>query len=66
MSVGGMMNVVTDLQSKGGFWNNLTVGLMKLMIVCRALSELWNSDDGFTLSEDTFLKAKELGGTSFD
>lgn len=61
MSVGGMMNVVTDLQSKGGFWNNLTVGLMKLMIVCRALSELWNSDDGFTLSEDTFLKAKELG-----
>lgn len=61
MSVGGMMNVVTDLQSKGGFWNNLTVGLMKLMIVCRALSELWNSEDGFTLSEDTFLKAKELG-----
>lgn len=61
MSVGGMMNVVTNLQSKGGFWNNLTVGLMKLMIVCRALSELWNSEDGFTLSEDTFLKAKELG-----
>lgn len=61
MSVGGMMNVVADLQSKGGFWNNLTVGLMKLMIVCRALSELWNSEDGFTLSEDTFLKAKELG-----
>lgn len=61
MSVGGMMNVVTDLQSKGGFWNNLTVGLMKLMIVCRALAELWNSEDGFTLSEDTFLKAKELG-----
>ena len=61
MSVGGMMNVVVDLQSKGGFWNNLTVGLMKLMIVCRALSELWNSEDGFTLSEDTFLKAKELG-----
>ena len=61
MSVGGMMNVVTNLQSKGGFWNNLTVGLMKLMIVCRALAELWNSEDGFTLSEDTFLKAKELG-----
>lgn len=61
MSVGGMVNVVTDLQNKGGFWNNLTVGLMKLMIVCRALSELWNSEDGFTLSEDTFLKAKELG-----
>lgn len=61
MSVGGMVNVVADLQSKGGFWNNLTVGLMKLMIVCRALSELWNSEDGFTLSEDTFLKAKELG-----
>lgn len=61
MSVGGMVNVVTDLQSKGGFWNNLTVGLMKLMIVCRALSELWNSEDGFTLSEDTFLKAQELG-----
>lgn len=61
MSVGGMMNVVTDLQSKGGFWNNLTVGLMKLMVVCRALAELWNSEDGFTLSEDTFLKAKELG-----
>ena len=61
MSVGGMVNVVTDLQNKGGFWNNLTVGLMKLMIVCRALSELWNSEDGFTLSEDTFLKAQELG-----
>lgn len=61
MSVGGMVNVVTDLQNKGGFWNNLTVGLMKLMIVCRALAELWNSEDGLTLSEDTFLKAKELG-----
>lgn len=61
MSVEGMMGRVTDLQSKGGFWNNLTVGLMKLMIVCRALAELWNSEDGFTLSEDTFIKAKELG-----
>ena len=61
LSVGGMMAKVNSLQSEGGFWNNLTVGLMKLMIVCRALSELWNSEDGFTLSEDTFLKAKELG-----
>lgn len=61
MSVGDMANVVVDLQNKGGFWNNFTVGLMKLMIVCRALAELWNSEDGFTLSEDTFLKAKELG-----
>lgn len=61
MNVSDMMSKVTELKNKGGFFSELTLGFMKLLVVCQALSELWHSKDGFTISEDTFLKAKELG-----
>lgn len=55
--VNHMKEVIASLDKNNAF-DNLTLGIMKLRIVLRALKEGWN---GFTLSEDTFLKAKELG-----
>lgn len=57
-SVSDLTSTLTALQNKGDFFSNLTIGIMKVMTLFQALSEAWN---GNTLSEDTFLKAKELG-----
>lgn len=57
-SVSDLTSTLTALQNKGDFFSNLTIGIMKVMTLFRALSEAWNDN---TLSEDTFLKAKELG-----
>ena len=57
-SVGDLISTLHDLNSRDDFFSNLTVGIMKLMVLFRALAEGWND---YTLSEDTFLKAKELG-----
>ena len=57
-SVSDMVKTLENLRSKNDFFSNLTIGLMKVMIVAKALSEAWND---FTLSEDTYEKAKELG-----
>ena len=57
-SVSDMIKTLQSLRSKGDFFSNLTIGIMKLMIFFRALRDGWND---YTLSEDTFLKAKELG-----
>lgn len=57
-SVDDMISTLEILNQKDTFFNNLTIGIMKFMILFRALKEGWND---FTLSEDTFLKAKELG-----
>lgn len=60
----GINGSVTDLQDilKGldreDFFDGLTLAIMRVQIVMRALVEGWND---YTLSEDTFLKAKELG-----
>ena len=56
-----MKKIINGKGSKfeeGSFFHNITKGIMKVMVFMRALSEAWN---GYTLSEDTFLKAKELG-----
>lgn len=58
MNVNGMMGVVNQLQSKGDFWSNFTVGLIKVGTLWQALCDAWND---YTLSEDLFLKCKELG-----
>lgn len=58
LGVGGMMNIVTELQSKGDFWSNFTVGLIKVKTAWEAVKDAWND---YTLSEDMFLKCKELG-----
>lgn len=57
-SVGDLVNTLHDLNSRDDFFSNLTIGIMRLMVLFRALAEGWND---YTLSEDTFLKAKELG-----
>lgn len=57
-SVSDMMAKVDELNRSDSFFGNLTVSLMKAMVLFRAVSEGWND---FTLSEDTFLKSKELG-----
>ena len=57
-SVGDLVSTLHNLNSRDDFFSNLTVGIMKLMVLFRALAEGWND---YTLSEDTFLKAKELG-----
>lgn len=58
MNVNGMMGVVGQLQNKGDFWSNFTVGLIKVGTLWKALCDAWND---YTLSEDLFLKCKELG-----
>lgn len=57
-SIEDMRNVLSTLDTQNNFFDGLTVAIMKLMVVGRALAEGWNT---FTLSEDTFLKAQELG-----
>lgn len=57
-SVGDLVSTLHDLNSRDDFFSNLTIGIMRLMVLFRALAEGWND---YTLSEDTFLKAKELG-----
>ena len=58
LNVNGMMGVVGRLQNKGDFWSNFTVGLIKAKTLWEALCDAWND---YTLSEDMFLKCKELG-----
>lgn len=58
LNVNGMMGVVGQLQNKGDFWSNFTVGLIKVKTLWEALRDAWND---YTLSEDMFLKCKELG-----
>lgn len=57
-SVGDLVSTLHNLNSRDDFFSNLTIGIMRLMVLFRALAEGWND---YTLSEDTFLKAKELG-----
>lgn len=57
-SVSDLVNTLTALKNKGDFFSNLTIGIMRVMVLGRALAEAW---DDYTLSEDTYLKAKELG-----
>lgn len=57
-SVEDLSTTLENLRNKGDFFSNLTIGIMEVMVLFQALSELWN---GYTLSGDTFLKAKELG-----
>lgn len=58
LNVQGMMGVVNRLEEKGSFWDNFTVGIIKVKTTMDALADAW---DDYTLSEDLFLKCKELG-----
>ena len=57
-SVGDMRTKLAELNTKNDFFSNTTRGLMKIMMAVEAVSDAW---DDFTLSEDNYLKAKELG-----
>lgn len=58
LNVNGMMGVVGQLESKGDFWSNFTIGIIKVKTLAGALSDAWSD---YTLSEDVYLKCKELG-----
>lgn len=57
-SLEDMKTVLAGFDTKNNFFDGLTLAMMRVMVVARALSEGWNS---FELSEDTFDKANELG-----
>lgn len=57
-SVEDLTTSLNDLRSKGDFFSNLTIGIMKVMMAIQALSDCWNDNE---LSEENYLKAKELG-----
>lgn len=57
-SVSDMVVTLNQLKSKNDFFSNLTIGLMKLMMLFKALADAWNDN---TLSEENYLKAKALG-----
>ena len=56
--VAQMTSALKPFKDKDDFFSGLTIALARVMTLFQALSEGWND---FTLSEDTFLKAKELG-----
>lgn len=57
-SVEDMVRTVSKLNARNDFFGNMTIGLIKLMTVIKAVGEAWND---YTLSEDTFEKARRLG-----
>lgn len=57
-SVSELTSTLEELRNKDDFFSNLTLGIMKVMMVFKALADAWSDN---TLSEENFLKAKELG-----
>lgn len=57
-SLEDMRNILSTFDTQNNFFDGLTIAIMKLMVVGRALVEGWNT---FQLSDDTFLRAQELG-----
>lgn len=55
-----MRSIIVGLD-RNTFFGNLTIGLIKVGVLFKALSELFSGKDGYTLSEETFIKCKELG-----
>lgn len=57
-SLADMQKAISGLNIRGNFFDGLTYAIMRLMVLGRALVEGWNN---YTLSDDTFQKARELG-----
>ena len=57
-SVDSMVTKMHKLQEQDDFFSGLTLGIAKVEIVMKALSEGWSN---YTLSDDTFQKARKLG-----
>lgn len=56
--VAQMTSALKPFKDKDDFFSGLTIALARVMTLFKALGEGWND---FTLNEDTYLKAKELG-----
>lgn len=57
-SLSDMQGVLATFDTQHSFFDGLTLSIMRLIVLGRALVEGWN---GFTLSEDTWQRAKDLG-----
>ena len=57
-SLADMQNTLKTFDTQNSFFDGLTLALMRVMVLFQALAEGW---DDYTLSEETFTKAKELG-----
>lgn len=57
-SLADMQNTLKTFDTQNSFFDGLTLALMRVMVLFQALAEGWND---YTLSEETFAKAKELG-----
>lgn len=57
-SLADVQNVLKQYDTSHSFFDGLTLAITRVMVLAKALSEGWND---FTLSDDTYLKAKELG-----
>lgn len=57
-SIGDLKMTIHELNNRNDFFSNLTLGIMKVMMVFQALSDAWGD---YTLSEENFQKAKDLG-----
>ena len=57
-SVQGLSYTLDSLKEKDDFWSSITIGFMKIYGAFKFVAEAWKDNN---LSEDSFLKAKELG-----
>ena len=57
-SVEDLTTTLEDLRNKDDFFSNLTIGIMKVIVLVQSLVDVWNDN---TLSDDLFAKATELG-----
>jgi TP901 family phage tail tape measure protein len=58
MNTDDMLSAVRKLGQNDDFFSKLTVGLVKLDTLWKGLTEAWSD---YTLSEETFVKLRELG-----
>src|SRR5574344_1594898 len=57
-SLADMQATLKTFDTQNSFFDGLTLGIMRVMVLFQALAEGWND---YTLSDETFAKAKELG-----
>ena len=57
-SLADMQATLKTFDTQNSFFDGLTLAIMRVMVLFQALAEGWND---YTLSDETFAKAKELG-----
>lgn len=61
VDVGIMVDEVRRLGESGTFLDNLTIGLTKLRTIVKGVWEAFTSEDGYTISEETWQQLDQLG-----